>query len=176
MSSEIRIINLLLVLFLFVFVTGCQSSDVEPPPTPEPTSRPALLQTLEVRTPDFEIFFDDENCTVEGPDEIKIGEYFVVLHNDVDLPAQFFIDRYTGEGSFEDHLAWREEKCGGQGSHCEEEDYYPRVALLNAISQANDGHKTYYKVFNFTMPGNYIIGVSKDGWWGWMCKPLTVTN
>jgi hypothetical protein len=183
--------------FLVVFtITACGPTSTEeaipdtpqpsktPQPTIAPTETPAgtptltTLEILQARPPDFELTFTDEGCTVFGPKEINRGEYLVVLHNQTELPTVLWMANYYGGGSFEDHMLWREENCGGQGTHCEDEDGnemgYGLVTWMGPNIQANDGIKTYYKVYDVKQAREHSLWVALDGFWGWLCAPIQV--
>ncbi len=190
---------LIIVLFLIaMLITACGSVPVEetltdaPLPTltliptkaftatPAGTSTPTTLEILRARDPDFEIIFNDQGCTLFGPKEITRGEYLVVLHNQTELPAVLWMENYFGGGSFDDHLRWGEENCGGQGTHCEDEDgnaiSYSKVTWMGPKKQANDGIKTYYKVYDVKQAREHSFWVSLDRWWGWLCAPVQVSK
>ena len=190
---------MIIVVFLFaMLITACGSSPVEEAPTDTPlptltllptkaftatpagTSTPTTLEILQAKDPDFEIIFNDEGCTVFGPKEITPGEYLVVLHNQNELPANLWMENYFGGGSFEDHLHWREENCGGQGTHCEDEDggeiNYTLMTLMGPKLQAHDDIKTYYKVYEVKQAREHSFWVSLDMWWAWLCAPIQVNN
>lgn len=151
------------------------------PPIEAPTVKPSTLDILKEMEPLFIAHIDGEKCIVEGPAEVKTGEYLVVLHNTSDLPANLWIGSYFGEGSFEAHRQWREENCGGiEGVHCEDEDGnaigYSKVTWEQTLKQAQEGEETYYKLYNFEKERQYTVYVSLDGWWGWPCYPFQVTK
>ncbi|MEE8355966.1 MAG: hypothetical protein V3R33_01540 [Anaerolineales bacterium] len=190
--SKLLIFVLVLIAML---ITACASSPVEEAPTVAPlpsltvtpttatpagTYTPTTLEILQARVPDFEITFNDQGCTVFGPKEITRGEYLVVLHNQTELPANLWMYNYFGEGSFEDHLHWREENCGGQGTHCEDEDggeiMYSLVTWMGPKLQAHDGINTYYKVYDVKQAREHSFWVSMDMWWGWLCAPIQVNQ
>ena len=126
------------------------------------------------------MYFDEDGCTVEGPSELKIGEYLIVLHNQTDLPANLWLGSYFGEGTFDNHLKWREEICGGQGTHCEDDEGnemgYEFLTWHGPIKQAKEGEETYYKIYEVKMKRQYFLWVSSDRWWGWLCSPIQVSN
>ena len=169
------------LLLITIGITACRTAQEAPDePAASPTTKPPPLATLEARSADFVIDFDDDGCTVVGPGSVQIGEYHFVVNNQSDLPLTLWVAPYIGEGSFEDHWTWREENCGGQGAHCENEEgefqSYSLVAWTNPIQSANDGIQTYYKVYDLNKSGEYVIWVSKDGYYGYLCEPLQVTN
>ncbi|HDD62518.1 MAG TPA: hypothetical protein ENF22_08340 [Chloroflexi bacterium] len=149
-------------------------------PTQKPTQKPPALATLESGEPDYIVTFDGKSCIVEGPAEVSPGEYLVVLYNQTDLPATLWVALYQSEGSYEDHLLWREENCGGQGTNCKDEDgremSYNLIRWSNAKNQAQDGIKVYYKVYDLTIQREHVIWVSSDSWWGWLCAPFQVVT
>lgn len=151
---------------------------IAPTATPAGTSTPTYLEILQARPPDFEITFTNQGCIVFGPKEITPGEYLVVLHNQTELPAVLWMANYYGGGSFEDHMQWREENCGGQGTHCEDEDgnemSYELVTWMGPKIQANDGIMSYYKVYDVKQAREHSFWVAWDGWWGWLCAPVQV--
>lgn len=190
---------LIIVLFLIaMLITACGSApgegtatDTQSPTltliptkaftaTPAGTSTPTTLEILQAKDPDFEIIFNDQGCTLFGPMEITRGEYLVVLHNQTELPAVLWMANYFGGGSFDDHLRWREENCGGQGTHCEDEDgneiSYSLVAWMGPKLQANVGEEVYYKVYDVKNAREHSFWVSLDRWWGWLCAPVQVNN
>lgn len=190
---------LIIVLFLIaMLITACGSAPVEETATdtqsptltliptkaftatPAGTSTPTTLEILQAKDPDFEIIFNDQGCTLFGPMEITRGEYLVVLHNQTELPAVLWMANYFGGGSFDDHLRWREENCGGQGTHCEDEDgneiSYSLVAWMGPKLQANVGEEVYYKVYDVKNAREHSFWVSLDRWWGWLCAPVQVNN
>jgi hypothetical protein len=190
---------LIIVLFLItMLITACGSAPVEetaiddPLPTltlvptiaftatPAGTPTPTTLDILQAKDPDFEIIFNDQGCTLFGPMEITRGEYLVVLHNQTELPAVLWMENYFGGGSFDDHLRWREENCGGQGTHCEDEDgneiSYSLVTWMGPKLQAHDGIQTYYKIYEVKQAREHSFWVSLDRWWGWLCAPVQVNK
>jgi hypothetical protein len=190
---------LIIVLFLVaLLITACGSAPVEETApdtqsptltlmptkastaTPAGTSTPTTLEILQDKDPDFEIIFNDEGCTLFGPMEITRGEYLVVLHNQTELPAVLWMENYFGGGSFDDHLRWREENCGGQGTHCEDEDgneiSYSLVTWMGPKLQAHDGIQTYYKIYEVKQAREHSFWVSLDRWWGWLCAPVQVNK
>jgi len=190
---------LIIVLFLItMLITACGSAPVEetaiddPLPTltltptiaftatPVGTPTPTTLEILQARDPDFEIIFNDQGCTLFGPMEITRGEYLVVLHNQTELPAVLWMENYFGGGSFDDHLRWREENCGGQGTHCEDEDgneiSYSLVTWMGPKLQAHDGIQAYYKIYEVKQAREHSFWVSLDRWWGWLCAPVQVSK
>lgn len=190
---------LIIVLFLIaMLITACRSVPVEETATdtqsptltliptkaftatPAGTSTPTTLEILQAKDPDFEIIFNDEGCTLFGPKEITRGEYLVVLHNQTELPAVLWMANYFGGGSFDDHLRWREENCGGQGTHCEDEDgneiSYSLVAWMGPKLQANVGEEVYYKVYDVKQAREHSFWVSSDRWWGWLCASIDVSK
>lgn len=144
-------------------------------PTETP-SKPTTLDLLKEIDPTFEVFFDGESCEVEGPSEISFGEHLFILHNDTDLPASITLGSYFGDGSFEDHFQWREENCGGQGTHCEDKDgnliSYAEATWYSPKKSAKEEQLTYYKLFQIDMEREYVIWVYSDGFWGWLCAPF----
>lgn len=194
-SRKLLIIMLFLIAML---ITACGSAPVEETATdtqsptltiiptkaftatPAGTSTPTTLEILQAKDPDFEIIFNDQGCTLFGPMEITRGEYLVVLHNQTELPAVLWMANYFGGGSFDDHLRWREENCGGQGTHCEDEDgneiSYSLVAWMGPKLQANVGEEVYYKVYDVKNAREHSFWVSLDRWWGWLCAPVQVNN
>ena len=143
--------------------------------TPAGTAPPTTLEMLKALSPDYQIYIDGEECIVEGPSELTTGEYFFILHNQDELPATLWLGSYFSEGTFENHLLWREENCGGQGSHCDHISY-AFATWYNAKKQAQEGRETYYKVYDITLEREYFIWVSLDGWWGWNCAPIQVSK
>lgn len=131
-------------------------------------------------SPDYQVYFDGEECIVEGPSELNTGEYLFVLHNQTDLPAILMLGSYFGEGTFDDHLYWLEENCEGQGSRCEDDDgnmfSYVFVTGYFPKKQANEGRETYYRLYDITMERQYLIEVYLDGYWGWLCAPIQVSK
>ena len=182
------------IILIALFLSGCGSSPEEITPTytpipsstiqitktPSGTATPTTLEILKAMTPAYEVYFDGEECIVEGPSEINTGEYFIILHNQTDLPAILGLGSYFGEGTFDEHLLWREENCGGQGSHCEDDEGneigYSFATWYFPNKQAHEGRETYYKVYDITLEREYLITVSLDGWWGWLCAPIQVSK
>ncbi len=149
-------------------------------PLPEPTQKPPMLATLENMEPDFEIFFDGVDCLVTGPSQVTLGEHNFILHNASDLIATLWVAVYQSEGSFEDHLAWRDENgCAHPGARCEDEDgnlkSYSLIRWLNAIKQAQEGTSVYYKVYDLNMPQEHLIYIGSNNV-GWLCVPFKVGN
>ena len=185
MKKNFLIIFILVILALLVSCSPAGIEEISPTPVdtdvqPEETSKPTTLNQLKAMDPNYEIFIDGKECIVEGPAELSTGEYLFILHNQTDLPATLWLANYYGEGSYENHLLWRDENCGGQGSHCEDEEgnyiSYPNVAWINAKKQAQDGIETYYKIYNITYQRQYLIEVSIDAWWGFLCAPIQVSD
>ncbi len=184
----------LAIILIAVYLSGCGPSSEKtaatntpiPSPTiqitktPAETAAPTTLDILKAMSPDYQVYFDGEECIVEGPSEINTGEYFIILHNQTDLLLILGLGSYFGEGTFDDHLLWREENCGGQGSRCEDDEghffsylfdtwYFPK-------KQANEGRETYYRLYDITMERQYYIIVELDGYWPWLCAPIQVSN
>ena len=185
MKKVLMIIIALVILAILVSCSPAGTNELSPPPEetdaqPEVTKKPTTLDQLKEMDPTYEIFFDGEECIVEGPAELTPGEYFFILHNQTDLPAILWLGDYFGEGSFDDHMLWREENCEGQGSHCENEEGigidYSNVRWMNAKKQANEGRETYYKLYEFSYQRQHIIYVASDAWWGWLCAPIQISN
>jgi hypothetical protein len=182
------------ILLLSILLSGCGPSSAQnaatntPVPTPNiqiaktpaDTAAPTTLEILKPITPTFEIYIDGEECIVEGPSELSPGEYLFILHNETDLPANVTIGSFFGEKTFDDYLLWREENCGGQGSHCEDDKgqyiSYQYARWFNPNKQANEGRETQYKLFEIKLEGEYVITANLDGWWGWICAPIQVSN
>ena len=160
--------------------TSIPSPTIQIIKTPEGTAAPTTLEILKAMTPSYEVYFDGVECIVEGPSELNTGEYFFILHNQTDPPASLGLGSYFGEGTFDDHLLWREENCGGQGSHCEDDEgqlkTYTYVTRYNPNKVAREGIETYYVVYDITMERQYSIVVYSDGWWSWLCAPIQVSN
>lgn len=187
--KSILLISFLLTCLVFTACSNAQNeqdindvsqSGVEPTSTllPEPTQKLPALATLENMVPDYEIFFDGVTCRVEGPNQISLGEHNFILHNTSDLSATLWVAPYTGEGSFEAHLAWREQnKCAQPGARCEDEDgnleSYDQIRWVNAVKQAKEGTSIYYKVYDLTSSGEYLIYVGSNNL-GWLCMPFSV--
>jgi len=184
----------LAIILIALFLAGCGSSSEQkaatnlPVPSPttqnaiisEGTAAPTTLEILKAMTPAYEVYFDGEECIVEGPSELSTGEYFIILHNQTDLPLVLWLGSYFGEGTFDNHLLWREENCGGQGTHCEDDEGneigYSFAKWHNPNKQAHEGIETYYKLYDITMERQYFIWVSLDRWWGWNCVPIQVSK
>jgi hypothetical protein len=178
MISMTRKINFSLIVVLLALSAGCQPPVAESTSTTEPTSKPVMLQTLEVGIPDFEVFFDGNDCIVKGPDDIKKGEYLVVLHNQTELMANLTLMNYPGEGSYEEHLAWRENNNCGQGIRCENEKgelLSYNAVWMNAIKQSTDGITTSYKIYDVSFDRQYSFYVGSDNR-GWLCGSVEVIN
>ncbi len=177
------------IILIALFLSGCGPSPEQkaatntpiPSPTiqitkpPAGTVTPTILEILKAMNPTYEIYFDGEECIVEGPSELNTGEYFFILHNQDELPATLWLGSYFGEGTFENHLLWREENCEGQGSHCDEISY-SFATWNNPKKQAHEGRETYYKVYDIPLEREYFITVSLDGWWGWLCTSIQVSK
>ena len=148
--------------------------------TPVRTATPTTLEMFKAMSPDYHVYFDGEECIVEGPSEINTGEYLFILHNQTDLPTILVLGSYFGEGTFDNHLYWLEENCEVQGFHCEDDDgfmfSYVFVTGYFPKKQANEGYETYYRLYDITMERQYLIEVSLDGYWGWLCAPIQVSN
>ena len=181
-------IGLFIIMTLF-FSSGCGPSLEDQAATSaaqtaaavtDTPSSPTTLDNLKDMDPTYEIFFDGETCIVDGPAELTPGEYMFILHNETDLPATLWLASYFGEGSFDDHLLWKEENCGGQGSHCENAEgnmiSYSLISWGNAKKQAQEGIEDYYKIYDISYIREHAIYVSSDGWWGWICAPIQVSN
>ena len=184
-------ISILFTCFIFTACTTPQNeqdlkevsqSGGEPtsPLLPEPTQKSSALATLENMEPIYEIFFDGAVCRVEGPDQITPGEQNFILHNSSDLSATLWVAEYKGEGSYEDHLAWREQyECAHPGARCEDEDgnleSYAKILWMNPIKQANEGTSIYYRVYDLTSSGEYLIYIGSNNL-GWLCMPFSVGN
>lgn len=177
----------LMIITVVLILPACSPSSGEQPqssptpsaaPTKETSSEPSTLDILKELEPTFNVHFDGEDCEVEGPSEIKKGEYLFVLHNQTDLPASVTIGSYFGDGSYQDHFQWREEICGGQGTKCLDEDgngiSYSMATWYSPLKTANEEELTYYKLFKVDMTREYVIWVYSDGWWGWLCAPFQV--
>ncbi len=145
---------------------------------PEQRQKPTMLEILQAREPDFIITIIDKRCMVEGPSEMHPGEYLAALYNQTDLPAVLWMANYRRGGSYEDHLRWREENWGGQGTYCENEGDgeigYSLVGWMNAKQQAQDGIETYYKVYDVKITREHLFFVSLDRYFGWLCVPVQV--
>jgi len=182
------------LMLLCILLSACgPSPEQEAPPnthlpsptiqitkTPAGTAAPTTLEILKDMDPTYEINFDGEECIVEGPSELNPGEYVVILHNQTDLPLNLWLGSYFGEGTFDDHLLWREENCGGQGTHCEDEEgneiSYTFAKWHNPLKQAQEGKETYFKLYEITLERQYFLWVSLDRWWGWNCAPIQVSK
>ena len=160
--------------------TPIPSSTIQITKTPSETARPTTLEILKAMRPDYHVYFDGEECIVEGPSEINTGEYLFILHNQTDLPTILVLGSYFGEGTFDNHLYWLEENCEVQGFHCEDDDgfmfSYVFVTGYFPKKQANEGYETYYRLYDITMERQYLIEVFLDGYWGWLCAPIQVSN
>jgi len=183
-----------IILTFGLLISGCGPSPEQeaapnidlPSPTvqitkpPAGTAAPTTLEILKAMSPDYHVYFDGEECIVEGPSELNTGEYFIILHNQTDLPLVLWLGSYFGEGTFDNHLLWREENCGGQGTHCEDDEgneiTYSFAKWHNPNKQANEGIETYYKAYDITMERQHFIWVSLDRWWGCNCAPIQVSN
>jgi hypothetical protein len=145
----------LAIILIAVYLSGCGPSSEEtaatntpiPSPTiqitktPAETAAPTTLEILKAMTPDYQVYFDGEECIVEGPSELNTGEYLFILHNQTDLPAILVLGSYSGEGTVDDHLYWLD-----------------------------------YRLYDITMERQYLIEVFLDGYWGWLCAPIQVSN
>jgi len=183
-----------LILIFGLVISGCGPSPEQeaapnidlPSPTiqitkpPAGTKAPSTLEILKDMDPTYEIFFDGEECIVEGPSELNTGEYLFILNNQTDLPANLSLGSLFGERTFDDYLLWQEENCGGEGSHCEDDDgqyiSFEFATWYNPKKQANEGIETQYKLFDINMEREYLIWVDLDMWWGWLCAPIQVSK
>jgi hypothetical protein len=182
MKLKYVVFPLILLIFVSILSTACGSAPEEAAVPPEEVlpTKSEKLKEFEAMEPTFVIQFDGEECLVEGPSEVKFGEYLFVLHNHTDLPASQALGSYFGEGSYENHFQWREENCGGQGTYCEDEEgiyqSYSLATWYNPINQTHDGDKAYYKIFKVDTEREYVIWAYSDLHWGWLCAPFQVTK
>lgn len=200
MKIRVKVVIFILFLLLIILCSACSpteeksavvptekikedSTEVQQPsatPEPSPTAKSTTLDFLQSLEPDFEVFFDGEDCVVEGPSEISLGEYLVVVYNETEINTQGWMANYHKEGSFDDHLLWREENCGGQGTHCEDENgvgiSYNLVSWMFPTKQARDGAESHYTLWEVKQTREHSIVVTDDREFEWLCSAIQVNK
>lgn len=183
--------KILFVLIALALVTACTSSQATPsievptepataipttPPTEPPTLSPLpttdVKATLMATDPSLVLTFDGNECVVEGPEQLTIGEHVFVFHNLSEHTSYFTSTRHYPGNSWEDALAFIEENCGPPGTYCM--TYAAWMAPFTHEQAAYDGLNTHYKLYDLKIEGNYGLWTENSSRLLWPCGPFSV--
>ena len=167
----------LFLLIAFSLIAACTTTQPEPTSTPlSPTEPPPpttdINATLIATDPSIEVTFDGNECVVDGPNEIVVGEHVFVFHNQSGRLTSFLPGRNYPERTWLDMVDWIEDNCGQPGEDCFGTP--PWIEVLFHDHSKFDDENNLYRQYDLNREAEYHIVVETEDGRIWPCGPFHV--
>jgi hypothetical protein len=104
-SNPLKICFLIILSVLLTSCSGAAEETIQPtqplPPTPTLSDEPIYFGEV--------TFNKDNECTVDGPEEVTRGKYYFTLVNESDDDLMVFLNYLSDDKTIDDLVDWQEE-------------------------------------------------------------------